>query len=154
MQSKTNLPDAPRLDGGLRTLVGYNLKRASNAIQSQAARVLAQHDLRITTYSALCIICDQPDVTPAQLAACLNMERSNTVLIIDALEQADLITRNRAPHDGRSFVLRATLAGRQQRDSAAIALARHETVALAGVSASDIVHLCKLLKRIEANCHD
>ena len=108
------------LDRALRDLVGYTMKRATNIIMADAARVLEPLGLRITTFSALSVICDTPDVTQSQLAASLNMERSNTVLIIDALEEAGLIGRHRVLTDRRSFALRATLAGTRRRRAAVL----------------------------------
>ena len=137
------------LDRALRDLVGYTMKRATNLMQADAARVLEPLGLRITTFSALSVICDTPDVTQSQLAASLNMERSNTVLIIDALEEAGLIGRHRILTDRRSFALRATLAGSRRRRAADAALQAHEDVMLADLSAEERATLVGLLRRID-----
>ncbi|WP_319824903.1 MarR family winged helix-turn-helix transcriptional regulator [Thalassovita sp.] len=137
------------LDSRLRDFVGYNVKRASNIMQSNAARTLDPFGLRITTFSALSVIVDCPDVTQSQLAAALNMERSNTVLIIDALEEAGLIGRFRVPTDRRSYALRATLAGIKRRDAAARALTAAEEERLANLSPEERAQLTALLSRID-----
>lgn len=137
------------LDRHLRSYAGYNLKRASNIMQSNAARTLEPFGLRITTFSALSVTVDNPDVTQSQLAAALNMERSNTVLIIDALEEANLIGRFRVPTDRRSYALRATLAGMKRRDAAAKALASAEEERLADLSMEERAQLVDLLRRID-----
>lgn len=137
------------LDRHLRGYAGYNVKRASNIMQSNAARALEPYGLRITTFSALCVIVDNPDVTQSQLAAALNMERSNTVLIIDALEEANLIGRFRVPTDRRSYALRATLAGIKRRDAAARALSKAEEERLAQLNAQERAQLIDLLGRID-----
>lgn len=137
-----------KLDASLRGIVGYAMKRATNLLQADAARVLDEHGLRITTYSALVVICDHPDVTQSQIAAALNMERSNTVLIIDALEQAGLIGRHRVPTDRRSYALRATLEGMKVREAATRALARHEDEMLRDLGADERAALMALLGRI------
>ena len=136
------------LDRGLRGLVGYNMKRAVHILQADAARVLDEFGLRITTFSALSVICDTPDVTQSQLAAALNMERSNTVVIIDTLEQADLIGRHRVPTDRRSYALRATLAGIKRREAASVALYAHEDRLLADLTPQERAQLIALLRRI------
>ena len=141
------------LDRALRQLVGYTMKRATNLIMADAARVLDPLGLRITTFSALSVICDTPDVTQSQLAASLNMERSNTVLIIDALEQAGLIGRHRVLTDRRSFALRATLAGTRRRRAAVAALEAHEDAVLAPLSAEERATLVALLRRIDTTDH-
>lgn len=144
-------PEAPNgpLDRHLRSYTGYNVKRASNIMQSNAARTLDEFGLRITTFSALCVIVDNPDVTQSQLAAALNMERSNTVLIIDSLEQANLIGRFRVPTDRRSYALRATLAGIKRRDAASCALTEAEEDRLARLNPDERAQLIELLGRID-----
>ncbi len=137
------------LDRGLRPLVGYTMKRATNLMQADAARVLEPLGLRITTFSALSVICDTPDVTQSQLAASLNMERSNTVLIIDALEEAGLIGRHRVLTDRRSFALRATLAGVKRRRAALAVLEAHEDVMLGRLTTEERTTLVALLRRID-----
>jgi DNA-binding MarR family transcriptional regulator len=137
------------LDRSLRQLVGYTMKRATHLMQADAARVLEPLGLRITTFSALSVICDTPDVTQSQLAASLNMERSNTVLIIDALEEAGLIGRHRVLSDRRSFALRATLSGIKRRRTAVAALEAHEDAMLSGLSAEERATLVALLRRID-----
>lgn len=137
------------LDRALRQLVGYTMKRATNLMQADAARALEPLGLRLTTFSALSVICDTPDVTQSQLAASLNMERSNTVLIIDALEEAGLIGRHRVLSDRRSFALRATLAGMKRRKAAVAALEAHEDDMLSDLNAEDRATLVGLLRRID-----
>ncbi|MBR9651057.1 MarR family winged helix-turn-helix transcriptional regulator [Thalassovita aquimarina] len=137
-----------RLDSSLRGIIGYTMKRATNILQADAAQVLEEFGLRITTFSALVVICDHPDVTQSQIAAALNMERSNTVLIIDALEQAGLIGRHRVPTDRRSYALRATLEGMKIRNAAVRALAEREEVILHDLTREERAALLALLGKI------
>ncbi|WP_323780375.1 MarR family winged helix-turn-helix transcriptional regulator [Thalassovita sp.] len=148
-QSKSTAEEGG-LDASLRSILGYTVKRTSNILQADAAGVLDRFGLRITTFSALVVICDHPDVTQSQIAAALNMERSNTVLIIDALEQAGLIGRHRVPTDRRSYALRATLEGMKIRDAAVRALAEREEVMLHDLSQEERATLMALLVRIRA----
>lgn len=151
MRKTAPTPDGTEtpIDSGLRDFVGYNLRRTSNAVMSDAARVLEPLGLRVTTFSALTVICDTQDVTQSQLAAALNMERSNTVLIIDALEQAGMIGRHRMESDRRSFALRPTLVGIKARKDAVRALAKHEDRMFARLSAEERAQLIALLQRVE-----
>lgn len=145
-------PEVPghALDRRLRTLTGYSLKKAYFKLQSDAVRVLDELGLRITTYSALTIICDTPDLRQSQLAEALSMERSNTVVVVDALEQADLIERRRVPHDRRSYALRATKAGRHLCAVATEALHKHETDMLTMLDAAERQELMRLLHKIDS----
>ncbi|WP_217898975.1 MarR family winged helix-turn-helix transcriptional regulator [Oceanicola sp. 22II-s10i] len=139
----------PVPDRALRRLTGYSLKRAYNRLQTDAARVLDGFGLRITTYSALSVICATPDLRQSQLAEALSMERSNTVVIVDTLEQADLIERRRVPHDRRSYALRATKAGRRLFTDATAALERHEDEMLGALDAGEREELMRLLHKID-----
>ena len=69
--------------------------------------------LRQTTFSALATIIENPDITQTQLGHALSIERSGVVLIVDEMENADIITRNKVKTDRRSYALRATLKGSQ-----------------------------------------
>lgn len=119
-------------DETLRTLVGYNLKRASNVFQQDLSRTLKPHGLRMITYSTLVMIVDNPGVRQSQLAAALAMERSNCVVVIDELERAGVITRIQVPTDRRAYALEATTEGRDLCASASSAVRAHEAELLAG----------------------
>ena len=140
---------APVTDTALRGFLGYTLRRASNGVMADAARTLEPLGLRVTTFSALALICDQPGVTQSLLAAALHMERSNIVLIVDALEQAGWIGRHRMEHDRRSYALRATPEGLETRDAALAALRAHEEKLFSRMSAEERAHLIDLLQKIE-----
>lgn len=98
-------------DAVLQRFVGYHIKRTSNAILSDLARVLKPFDLRITTYSALALIIENPGLRQSQLAQVMDVERPNLVVLVDALEQRDLIVRDRVASDRRAYALRATPEG-------------------------------------------
>ncbi|MGH1424528.1 MAG: MarR family winged helix-turn-helix transcriptional regulator [Pseudooceanicola sp.] len=147
-ETPENLPDRR-----LRGLAGYSLKRAYHRLQSDAARVLDGLGLRITTYSALSVICDTPGLRQSQLADALSMERSNTVVLVDTLEQAELIERRRVPQDRRSYALTATAAGRRLCDAATDALHRHEDRLLSDFDAAEHDTLMRLLRKIDGSTH-
>jgi DNA-binding MarR family transcriptional regulator len=137
------------LDAGMRRLIGYTLKRVAAATTADAARALEAHELRVTTFSALSVICDNPDVTQSALAQSLAMERSNIVVIIDTLEEAGLIGRHRMKGDRRAYALRATLKGIRRRDAAMKALQENEERQLADLSPEERQVLAELLDRIQ-----
>lgn len=136
-------------DAALRRYVGYNLKRAYIAIQTDFLATLEEFSLRATTFSALSLIVAAPDMTQSQLAAALSIERSGVVLIVDELEGRDLITRNKVPRDRRTYALRATLAGVQLQGKAAAKVEAHEARLLARLSPEDRANLMRMLAEIE-----
>ena len=136
------------LDRSLRQLTGYVLRRASHLMQGNAAEVLKPHGLRITTFSALSVICEHPGVTLSQIAASLQMERSNTVQVIDALLSAGLIDKQRLASDRRAFALQATPGGHQRCNEATSALIASEEAKLQQLSPSEQDMLRQMLQRL------
>ncbi len=141
----------PRIgpDAFLRRHVGYVMKRAYHLLQSDASARLAPFGLRVTTYSALCIIIDNQDLRQSQLAETLSMERSNTVAVVDALEELGLVDRCRVPSDRRSYALRSTAQGRQVCKSATEAISQGERTLLADLTDDELATLSDLLGRVE-----
>jgi DNA-binding MarR family transcriptional regulator len=136
------------VDARLHGLLGYTVKRVSSAMMADAARVLDPHGLRVTTFSALSVICDAPDITQSALAQALAMERSNIVVIIDTLEETGLIARHRMDGDRRAYALRATLKGLRRRDAALAALMANEDRELAALTPDERRQLSRLLRCI------
>lgn len=141
--------DETALDSVLRDLLGYVLKRSSNLVTADAARVLEPVGLRITTYSALSVIVQTPGVTQTQLAAALSMERSNTVAILDALEKAHLIEKRRSDTDRRALALHPTQIGQLKQRQATLVLRNHEDRMFEDLSPIDRRTLVALLSRIK-----
>ena len=136
------------LDHGLRQLLGYALKRASAVATGDAARVLEPVGLRVTSYSVLCVICQNPGVTQTQLAAALAMERSNTVAILDQLQKTGCIERRRSTQDRRVFDLHPLAAGHRLMQQASDALLAYENTTFAALSKDERQTLIRLLTRI------
>lgn len=113
-------------DETLRRFLGYHMKRAFNVVQADLAQTLKPFDLRMLTHTALVLIVDNPGLSQTQLAAAMDIERANLVVIIDELERRDLITRDRVPTDRRTYALKATLSGRRLCEKAVAAVLSHE----------------------------
>lgn len=129
----------PSADGGasdilLQRFLGYRMKRAFNVVQADLAETLRPFDLRMTSYTALVLIMDNPGLSQSQLAAVMDIERPNLVVLVDALEGRDLIVRERVPTDRRTYALNVTLAGRRLCEKAMAAVERHEDQMFRGLS--------------------
>jgi len=138
-------------DRTLRGFAGYTMKRAFNAIQADVNAALAPFGLRMVTFSALVVIADNPGLRQSELAEALMIERPNLVLILDELERAELISRDRAAGDRRAYELRATLKGGRLCDRARRAVTAHDARMTEGMSETDRQALIAALRRIEAN---
>jgi DNA-binding MarR family transcriptional regulator len=136
-------------DRNLRQFTGYNMKRAYITVQVDMRATIAKLGLRPTTFSALATILENPDITQTHLGQALSIERSGVVLIVDELENAELITRNKVQNDRRSYALRATLKGRRLWDTAVKRVQEHEAHIFAALSPDERTQLTDLLSRVE-----
>ena len=138
-------------DDTLAGLVGYRLRRASNAIQGDLSETLKPFELRMITFTALVLIRDNAGLSQSRLAAAMDVERPNLVVIVDELENRDLITRERVPTDRRTYALNTTPAGETLCAEALEAVKAHEVRMLAGVEDGTQVVLVAALARIIGN---
>ncbi len=132
----------------LGTIIGYTMKRAFMTIHADYQANLDKIGLTQKHFSALSLIVDNPDMSQSDLARALSVERPAVVLIADALEEQELISRNRVPGDRRAYALRATLKGRRQRDRALKAIQEHEDALLADLGEEERETLLSLLRRV------
>ena len=135
----------------LRQFVGYEMKMAYLLIQEDMTRILKPIGLRIVTFSALGIVVENPDISQTQLSHALQIERSGVVVIVDELENADLISRNKVEGDRRSYALRATLKGHNLWNRTQKRVHEHEDDILSGLSTTERETLKVLLGRIIEN---
>lgn len=136
-------------DSTLRQLVGYNMKRAFNAVQADLARTLRPFELRMITYSALVIIADNPGLRQSQLADALAIERPNLVVIIDELEKKGLISRKHTLSDRRAYALEITPLGQELNDNAVVAVSEHEQNLFKDMKQEERETLLRLLNAAE-----
>tara|TARA_E500000318_G_scaffold93358_1_gene92415 strand:- start:589 stop:1068 length:480 start_codon:yes stop_codon:yes gene_type:complete len=151
---KKNTDDQPKLrglstDSPLRGFVGYNLKRAYMSIHSDFVASLTHIDLKPTTFSALAIINENPDISQTDLARALAMERSNIVVMVDELQTRGLIVRNKVPTDRRVYALRTTAKGIELFAEASRAVQRHEEKLLEDFNPEERDLLVRMLIRIQ-----
>lgn len=138
-------------DDTLQQFIGYQLRRASNAVLNDLAAVLKPFELRMITYTALVLIVDNPGMRQSQLADAMDVERPNLVVIIDELERREWIVRDKVPTDRRAYALRATLAGHRLYERALHAVQAHEAALLQGVDPEALRIVNSVAHRIQAN---
>ncbi|WP_417586532.1 MarR family winged helix-turn-helix transcriptional regulator [Pararhodobacter oceanensis] len=138
-------------DSTLRRFIGYDMKRAFNLIQGDVNAALKPFGLRMVTFSALCVIRDTPGLKQSRLAQILMIERPNLVLILDDLERAELVVRERCAEDRRAFELTVTALGAQVCNQAVAAVERHDARMTSGLEGAEVQALHKALRQIELN---
>lgn len=133
-QPEQNITPPPHVsDETLRRFLGYHMKRAFNVVQADLVATLKPFELRMLTYTALVLVCDNAGLSQAQLAAAMDVERPNIVVIVDELERRELINRTRVPTDRRAYALVPTLKGRHLCEQAVAAVEAHEAKLFAGL---------------------
>jgi DNA-binding MarR family transcriptional regulator len=135
-------------DAALQGLVGYHMRRVTNLVQADLARVLKDLDLRIITMSVLVVIVDHPGLRQSQLADALSIERPNLVSILDELESRGLVLRTRVPTDRRAYALTPTRAGERLAERALEAADEHERKFFGDLDAKERAQLLSLLGRV------
>jgi len=136
-------------DDALRGFIGYHMKRAMAVLQADLNRALKPFGLRMVSYSALVMIVENPGLRQTQLADALAIERPNLVVILDGLEEAGLITRDKVPADRRAWALNPTLKGRKLADKATAANRVDEARLLKGLPADKRALVIEVMGLIE-----
>lgn len=137
-------------NGILDHLLGYRLKRAYMRLQPAAQAALAEEGLRVLSFSTLALICANPGIVQASLAAALQMERSNLVPILDDLDSRGLILRQKVEGDRRRLAIHATAEGEALHQKAETRVKHSEDALLANLSQSQIDALFAALNALEA----
>ncbi|MBT9513347.1 MAG: MarR family transcriptional regulator [Acidovorax sp.] len=134
--------------GLLRTLVGYNARRASLSIIALFMERMAVYHLKVVDFSVLSLVAHNPGVTSRQLCATLNVLPPNMVGLIAALERRGLIERRPHPSDGRAMGVHLTPAGVELTAQAEQTAAQLEEDATARLTAAERKTLIRLLQKV------
>ena len=132
----------------LRTLVGYNARRASLAIVEVFMQRMAVYGLKVVDFSVLSLVAHNPGVTSRQLCATLNVLPPNMVGLIAALEQRGLIERRPHPNDGRAMGVHLSEAGAALTTQAEQTAAQLEEDATSRLTATERKTLIRLLQKV------
>jgi DNA-binding MarR family transcriptional regulator len=107
-------PDHSRVDyGPLDHRLGYLLRRAQIAVFRDFFAAFEARDIRPGQYSILTVIERNPGLKQSEVSAALGIKRANFVTMIDVLEKRDLVRRDAAPGDRRSYALILTDKGQR-----------------------------------------
>ena len=136
--------------GALHNLVGYHLRRASNAFSSDFAVAIEGTGMRQVLFAILSVVSANPGINQGAAGRALGIQRANMVLLINQLVDAGLLDRQTAREDRRAFALTLTPAGTDTRKDCLRRIEAHEKRMLADFSAAERRTLIALLTRIEA----
>ena len=133
----------------LDTIVGYQLRRVSNAMMSDSAASMAPVGLRPVLFAMLCVIRSAPGIIQIALGSQLGIQRANLVPLVNELTARALIERRPAPNDRRALALFLTAHGESLLAEAEKLVFRHEERMLAGLGEDERSQLLRLLARIK-----
>ena len=132
----------------LRSLVGYNVRRAELFMRQDFDQTFRRKGLRPPEFSVLVLVSDNPLVTQAALAKALSIARPNMVGLIDRLEKRGLLERSVDENDRRSHGLRLTAKGAALAEQAKKTAAAGDTAATVRLSTSERATLVRLLRKL------
>lgn len=141
-------PSEPVDTGFLRTLVGYNARRASLAVIEVFMERMAVYRLKVVEFSVLSLVAHNPGITSRQLCMTLGVLPPNLVGLIAALERRGLIERRPHPSDGRAMGVHLTPAGVDLTAQAEQTAAQLEVDATARLSPAERKTLIRLLQKV------
>ena len=132
----------------LRTLVGYNARRASLAVIAVFMERMAVYDLKVVDFSVLSLVAHNPGITSRQLCVTLGVLPPNLVGLIAALQRRGLIERRPHPSDGRAMGVHLTPEGAALTAQAEETAAQLELDATARLTAAERQTLIRLLQKV------
>jgi DNA-binding MarR family transcriptional regulator len=130
------------LDG----LLGYQLRRASQAMLDDLAASLQDLKLRPSGVSVLLLIAANPGISQSRIGQVLAIERANMVPMTAKLTKQGLLTRSRA--DGRSHALHLTEEGKKTTLKIRKRIAEHENRFWKDAKASERTAQLKFLRSL------
>jgi len=123
-RSKVESSSSAPLANPLEDLLGYQLRRASQAMLDDLVSALDAFSLRPTSVSVLLLVASNPGITQSRIGQILAVERANMVPMTAMLTKQGFITRSRA--DGRSHGLHLTAEGKSAVGKIRKRIAHHE----------------------------
>jgi DNA-binding MarR family transcriptional regulator len=138
--------NASELINPLEELLGYQLRRASQAMLNDLVSALDEFALRPTTVSVLLLVASNPGITQSRIGQILAVERANMAPITAHLIKQGLLTRS--PADGRSHGLLLTAAGKSVVGKIRKRIAKHEESFWKGAKAAERDSMLTFLKSL------
>lgn len=131
---------------------GFLLWQATMRVQAEAAAALAPLGLRIPHNSVLTVLAAGP-LSQVVLSARLNTDRTTMVKLIDDLEGAGLVSRERDPHDRRAHAVTLTDEGTRLLKRANARVSEADAGFFAPLSGAEHEQLRAILVRV-IGAHD
>ena len=112
--------------GPLGNYIGFYLRLAQSTSFAAFARSVGDIDLRPGRFSLLCLIGQNPGISPTALSQANARDKSTLTPALNDLVRRGLIVRQELPHDRRSYGVRLTLHGERMLRKLLDSAARHD----------------------------
>jgi DNA-binding MarR family transcriptional regulator len=140
--------DGPLDTGMLENLLGYQLRRAQNALFQHFESHLKRYDITPGRLGLLLLIAQNPGVSQSRLAKATGVERSTLGEFIERFVAQKLVERRRTATDRRIYAIHLTAKGRRFLDSIEPEVMEHEQEFGSALSKDELKTLLVLLKRL------
>lgn len=134
--------------GALERSAGLILRIAQLTVFEHFFEVFGQSDIKISEFTVLYAIAENPDVRQGVLADVLKIKWPNMTKLVRALEERGLIERIVPPENRRSVHLRVTPAGRRQIAVSQEQMYRSDRMALGMLDDEEYAQLLRLSRKI------
>jgi DNA-binding MarR family transcriptional regulator len=130
----------------------YLVNRVGTVIAEQfGADALARHGLSIAEWRVLAVLASNGGQRQIDLADLTSIEASTLSRLVSRLVRMGLVTRTRSANSNREVVVKLAAKG-QTLVARLIPIARdYEAAAIAGITASELASLKRLLRRMYGN---
>jgi DNA-binding MarR family transcriptional regulator len=142
---RSSIDDIPQR---LRQWPTWLLGRLHNEAKREISAGLAAESLTMQDYAVLACVGEFPNLSQQQVCDRIGLDRADMVSIIDRLEQAGSLERERDPADRRRYSLRITPAGRAQLRRADRIIASISDEFLSALSPAEVETLRALALRV------
>ena len=128
--------------------LSFLLKRTFALLEATVEPGLARLGLNGREFGVLTLLEAEGPTSQQQLADRIGVDRTTMVALIDALEEKQLVNRQRDPSNRRAYVLGVTAAGHKKLRHALKAVQLAEQEALTPLSAAESATLTRALRRL------
>lgn len=128
--------------------MSFLLARANAVSLSRANAALAEHGLKVRSYSVLALAASGARPSQRELSEFLRLDPSQIVALIDELETRGWALREPDPSDRRANVVVITDLGRETYEAARTSTVAAERNAFAELSPTDLERFTDLLRRL------
>jgi DNA-binding MarR family transcriptional regulator len=131
--------------------LGVLLREADFAFNRVLRRKLAAHGITFSQFQHLRHLWDQDGLSQTELSRRIGIERASSTLVIDALDKAGLIRRERDRGDGRKLTVFLTEAGAALRPDLWACARETNARAREGLSDAEVATVFRCLSRMVRN---